>query len=257
MRVILFLLLIIQVVNIKSQDIGEIWIKGSIIDANDKQPIPHVQIASFQRGVLYATNEKGYFSITLNKNDSIRVLSLGYLPEIINFRDLNDSTAQNIEIKLTRTNFQLQEVNIYKKSANEHLSQFMPDDIKLGVVNELHPGLRSDVGGKPRLIAAVTNPLSFFYYHLSSNEKNKRRMILLSNEELKNEKLNKEIIEQISGFEDEELNRFIIYCNTQIILSEKETAETVTRKIIDAYTNFKNQNTNKTSAEIKEITAKD
>ncbi len=229
----------------KAQDTGETWIKGRVFDAYDHQPIPYAQIASFNEGVIYAANEKGDFSIILQANDSIRILSMGYTPACIKLKNITPENSQSIEIGLTKAPYLLKEVSIYKKTANEHLAQFMPDDIKLGYVSDVPVGLRCDFGGKPHILAAVFNPLDFAYYHLSSVEKDKRAMIKLDNSETIQSKIDNELIAEITGFEADELNEFIVYCNTHIKVTAQDNNESIRRKIIDSYTEYQIVSNNK------------
>lgn len=229
----------------KAQDTGEIWIKGRVFDANDNQPIPYAQIASFNQGVIYATNDKGDFSIILQENDSIRILSMGYTPACISLKNIAPENSQSLKIGLSKAPYLLKQVNIYKKTANEHLAQFMPDDIKLGYVSDVPTGLRSDFGGKPGVLAAVFKPLDFAYYYLSSVEKDKRAMLKLEKTEDTQSKLDNVLIAEITGFEADELNDFIVYCNTHIKVTTQDNNESIRRKIIDSYTEYKTISNNK------------
>jgi hypothetical protein len=221
----------------ESQPVGA---KGQIIDKESGRPIPYARLASYGKAEIYSADITGEFNLKLAADDSVRIVVLGYEPVVVTVNKLLQSKGELYNVVLEKTSIPLKEVTIYNKSANEHLSKVMPG-ILMGYVNPVPPDLRSEVGGKPSVLAAVTNPLSFAYYHLGKKEKRRTKMRQLLLQESRYRQMSKELVAEISGLKGVELDEFFIYCNANIKVTPKDTGPSIRIKIIEAYTAYKNK----------------
>lgn len=217
------------------------WVKGRIIDETTKKHVPYAQIASYGMFSLFSADSLGRFALLLPSNDSIRIIALGFAPTAINLSQLGEAEAQNLTIAISQTAYAINEVNVYKQSANEHLQKFMPSDIKMGYVNPTPVGLRSEIGGKPSAISVLFRPLSFMQYHFGKREKQMERAREALAAEKAQSRMTKKLVGELTSLKAQELDDFFVYCNANIKVSAKDTDSYIRSRVLDAYQVYKNK----------------
>lgn len=218
---------------------NSVFVKGLVTDAENGNPIPFAQLASYEKMAIYSTDSLGRFNLMLEQTDSLRVLALGYSPITLQITQIRPDSLRAFTVSLARMPIMLKQVDVYKQSANEHLQKFMPDGIVLGYQNPTPVELRDDIGGKPPLIAAVISPASFAHYHLSKREKQKRKLRQILVDEKHASALSLELVAEITGLQEQELNDFFVYCNAHIKLTGKESNGYIRVKVIEALETYK------------------
>ncbi|MBN2166474.1 MAG: hypothetical protein JW717_09380 [Marinilabiliaceae bacterium] len=234
---IIIVVIILSNQYVTTQNISEQYFKGKVIDSKTKKSIPYSQIASYQMVSIFASDSSGRFNILTNKTDSLKIFTIGYEPIIINMSNINSDSVYIISLK--QQDIILKQVDIHPRSReilDDNLR--LPFGIHLGQASSSPIYTRSEVGGKPPLYAALTNPLSFGYYHLSKREKNKRKLANTIQKDKSESLLSNELLEEISGLKGDNLNMFKIYCNTNIKLSKRDNMQTVRFKLLDALHEF-------------------
>ena len=104
-------------------------ISGRIIDKNNK-PVIFAHVINVRRGQGSITDTSGYFLVTVEPKDIIRVTAIGYENR---FMAINDSimALDTIFIKMTPKYYELAEIDIFKirwiDFKNEFLGIKMPD----------------------------------------------------------------------------------------------------------------------------------
>lgn len=231
MRWIYSVVILFLVSHMVSGQIGdERFIKGKVIDKETNYGIPFAQIASYKMVAVFAADSVGRFNIVTNKNDSLKVFSIGYEPFVFYVTDTVDQdNVTNIYLK--QQGYVLDAVEVYPWS-KEKLEESL--DMKLGKESSVPIHVRSEFGGKPTVISALKSPVSTGYYFFSRREKRKRKMRKLLAKEKFEGYLTNELIRDISGLSGSELSNFRVYCNTRIQLSNRDNAHTVRFKVLDA-----------------------
>jgi len=230
-----------------------VWLKGKIISREDSVPVPFAQIASFKKVSIYAADSTGLFTIMLPTNDSIKIVALGYASTIFNISDSFSESEEPIHFYLDKISYTIQQVDVTHYSEfsnyNENLKAMhnkaqemdlkMPADIKMGKGSEIPAPIRPIFSRKPPIVAAFLNPLSYATYYLSNQEKEKRQLVKLFHQDKIRQLLTPEIIQKVSGLEGEKLQQFMIYCNVNIHLTDKDNHFSVRRKVMELYIKFK------------------
>jgi len=233
----------------------QIWLKGQVMNAADSMPVPFAQIASYKKLLMYAADSIGEFTIMLPLNDSIKILALGFEPVVVTICDSFSNTEKPVLFPMVKISYQIQQVDInaystYRKY-NEDLKTMhtkaqemdlkLPADIIMGKGSEIPAPIRPVFAQKPPIAAAFWNPFSYATYYLSKQEKEKRQLVKLFHKDKVRQLLTPDIMQEVSGLEGEKLQQFMIYCNVNIQLTDKDTYTSVRSKVMELYMDFLNK----------------
>lgn len=238
------------------QEKKQVWLKGIIINENDSTPVALAQIASFKKQLAYAADSVGSFTISLPSNDSIKIVALGYEPKIFSIPDSLSDTENPILFPLESTSYMIKQVDINTYSAyNNYTDRLkalhakaqemdlkMPPDIIMGKGSEVPAPIRPVFRRDPPVAVLFFNPLSYIHYYSGKSEKEKRKLVQLFHQEKTRQLLTPEMIQEVSGFKGEKLQDFIVYCNVNIQLTDKDTYHTVKGKLMHLCVGYINQN---------------
>jgi hypothetical protein len=102
-------------------------------------------------------------------------------------------------------------------------SQSLDLGLGTGKPVEIPTELRGDAyNEKPPIIAALFNPISYWQYHLSRREREKRdvreAMALQQNWEMHAQNYNKEMVMMLTGANEAEADSFMVWFNAQNVL---------------------------------------
>ncbi len=233
------LFLILSVNAIAQSDTTSIRVAMRLLDTENNKPIANAQTISYMSQHHFVTNKDGVIIYSFPMGDSLRVFGMGYEALTLQVSDFI-GVDSIVDIMLTRRTYMIQGVDVGGTDMHLHL----PDDIKLGKNEDLAPApLRNDgFSGKPPLIAAVVSPASYIFYHTSKSEKRKRNMraelAKHEQQEIVDEFYNAEVIKEISAYEGDTLNSFIIYCNTHLTITSRTNPLIVKQLILDTKEEF-------------------
>jgi len=248
MKPYLILVLIIWSFVCKAQGSKDslVVVRLKVWDEINKMPIENIQVISYETTQVFITDEEGSLRSTFSISDSLRINGIGYSPYTLKVSDFVGQEGYR-NFYLERTSIMIREVDV---APHKELALHMPDDIKVGVINETPPALRNDgYSSKPGVVAAVLTPASFAYYHLSKSEKQKRnarKKIAESKEQDKISMLyNREIVAEVSGYEGELLDEFMIYCNVHLKLKSSDNQLLVKQQIVELKKAFEDEKRNR------------
>ncbi|MBI9061599.1 MAG: hypothetical protein JEZ14_06395 [Marinilabiliaceae bacterium] len=233
----------------------QVWLKGKIINREDSVAVPFAQIASYKKLRMYAADSIGEFTVMLPPDDSIKILALGFEPVVVSIRDFFSNTETPVLFSMVNISYQIQQIDInafstYTKYSEDlkaihtkaqEMDLKMPADIIMGKGSEIPASIRPVFARKPPIIAAFYNPLSYATYFMSNQEKEKRQLVKLFHQDKVWQLLTPEIIQEVSGLEGEKLQQFMIYCNVNIQLTDKDTNASVRSKVMELHMNFINE----------------
>ena len=223
------------------QKLNEKFIMGKVIDSKTKQSIPYAQIASYRLTSVFAADSMGRFNILTFNNDSLKIFSIGFKPVLFHVSDSIDED-HIYSIILERQSIVLNSVDVHpwsKETIDANLN--LPYGVHLGQESEVPIEVRSEVGGKPPVVAAFFHPISFGYYYLSKRERTKRKLRNTLGKEKIQLMLSNELLSEISGLKGNELQNFRIFCNKNIELSNKDNEQTVRFKVLDALQEYQKE----------------
>lgn len=193
-------------------------LKGRIISMGDNLPIPYVHVVNPRTHGGTTSNNDGYFTLDMLNIDSLKFSAIGYSDETVGvpFSHKEDSV---LTIFLRPVVFSIDEVRVLGEKQKVNLG-----GDQYGKPTDISPELRGDAfNKKPPIVAALFNPLSYWQYYLSKNEKRKRNVrqaiALEKNWEMHSENYNMDKVMMLTGMNEDQSNEFMIWFNSKNILA--------------------------------------
>jgi hypothetical protein len=242
-------------IHLDAQTGMDLYWEGCVRNESGGAGLSHATIASFSYVVMYSTDEKGCFRVRLPLHDSIRVASLGFEPRtFVLSEQIPDSTGRMI-LPLTQISYQLKEVTIMHYTGifdplifPKHIDE--ADKIHLNLpahfgsqISKLPPDERPLMERSP--VAAVASPVSFVYSVFSRRERSLKSLAEAKTNAMKwNHReavAGRDVIQMISGFEGDMLEKFMIYCNIHLRIHASDTGASAINKITSLFEQFKEE----------------
>ena len=210
-----------------------IKLKGQILNLDDGLPIPYAHVVNMRTHGGTTTDITGKFALDMLNIDSLAISVMGFKKMYIridpNYIEGNIFTIHAIPIR-----FAIKEVQVTGKQ--KKLNFGLPEAKPLNIT----PELRGDgYNKKPPILAAFFNPLSFWQYHLSQREKEKRevRKAIVSEErwQMLSQYYSKDIVMELTGLNETEADKFMLFFNSKGILNHTSSEYDVRAAIIEQY----------------------
>ncbi len=248
MRIFIALLLVFFVSNVFAQDDvqeenGEVWVQLYVFDADEHRVMENVQVISYQNMLVYLTDSLGSVRGNFNENDSLKISGMGFQPITVKVASFKDKENGRM-VFLSRQTIMLRAVDI---QAERDVNLHMPDDINMNNDEDNTPvSLRgTDYSKKPSVLRAAVNPVGFAHYYLSKTERQKRKSMQQLAEDAKQQKINKifnrDIVASVTGYKDDELDDFMLYCNLHLEVNENSNEIIVQQDILDLSVKFEKE----------------
>ena len=242
---------------VKGQDNNSFFWRGKVINGDTGDPVPNAIIAVYSRSTLYSADIDGIIRLRLNENDSVRVVVLGYSAETFRINSLHtDSTGHSI-MRIFPVSYLLKEVTIrgHKGILNPDIFPKFEDDgpkIYINLPVDIGSKMSDNSPSEQLLLEDVSlfnkirkHPVSFIYSQLSNEQKTIRKLREIKYQQNNIERLkdyiSPEAISLITGYEGEELQKFIVYCNAKLIITHYDTAASITMKIDEIFRKYKEE----------------
>jgi hypothetical protein len=237
------------------QSTEPVTVEGLVVNALTNRPVPNAQVVSYGLVKVFVADTLGFFRIEVLPDDSIRATSIGYYPQ--NFKVAHCKVDSGINmIALQPVSYAIREVTIRgyqgifdpsifpkRKDPGPQINLHLPSWIG-SQTNPLPPSER-ELMHSPSIPQAVISPVSFVYSKLSRHERSLRKLhqIKLTQDSRRvwEEILSDSRMGQWVDLEGEELDRFIIYCNIQILVSHRDTELTLYQKVMDLFDLFQKE----------------
>ena len=203
----------------------------------------HIINKTHNRGTM--SDEFGFFSITANAGDSIMFSMLGYEQLTIAVNDTMFTNDRIIRLKPTAyvlTALDVGLLSTYERFRRDILSMEAQEayDMAFSISRyEIYtPPLPNQGGVNIPLPYALAHPITFLYDIWSAEGKNRRQYMSVINGTAEfiiiGEKFNGLIVRELTGFENDELIRFMSFCNFTkdylIAASEMEIRRAIMRR---------------------------
>lgn len=189
--------------NLQAQELS-----GIVIDEKTQEVVPGTHVINKRTFKGTLTDETGRFSISLEWGDTIVFSNIAY--QYLYFIYNDSSTALTDAVaELKEQNYLLSEVSIfsYKLTSNK--------DKEIVLKDPLIPG-NEELGDGRIVRAGVQNPAEFLYNLFGSKPRQLRALAQLQAEDAYRRKLeesnNREIVVELTGLSQEELEAFMFYC---------------------------------------------
>jgi hypothetical protein len=217
-----------------------IRLKGQVLNLDDESPVPYASVINYRTHTRVTTNEQGYFTADALNIDSLEVSSLGFTKTVFHIpANYNEMNVLIVYAKPVR--FALPQVTVKGEQQKVNM-----DGVPRGKKLDIDPQLRGDVyQKKPSVLAAIFSPASFLQYYTSKKEKEKRetRQAIITEKkwETISQYYNKELVMQLTGLADIQVDDFMIYFNSKGILGQLQTEYDVRNAIIEVYKQYKQE----------------
>ncbi|MBA3900789.1 MAG: hypothetical protein H0X62_11370 [Bacteroidetes bacterium] len=177
---------------------------GVAIDANTGYGMPGLMVLNQRTKTGIFGSHDGSFSISIQKNDSIKFSLIGYSTQSISFKDSAYESAYQVIIKMEKLKVDLHYVEVFP---SREYAEIKKDIDELGVKYEY----------QTQGFAGLASPVTFLYERFSKFERQKQKAAELYNEDAKKDIL-KELFKtyvkaDINELSDLEFDDFLIYCN--------------------------------------------
>jgi hypothetical protein len=249
-RISLYILFFLACTPLFAQQPGtnKVQLSGYILNNEDLLPIPGVHILNNKSSIGAISDDKGYFTIAMNKTDTILFSSVGYETHTLVLDASSTSTNQLVQIKLSPKTYELQQVDVraiptedqFKK---DFLTLDLPDQPQLALPGVKGIKLADGIYNLPTGGIAISGPFSFFYNKFSQEARELKRANVVFNADARKKaydaKFNAQIVHRVTGLKDKELEEFMKYCKlseAQVLNAENEYA--IVLAINDCYKSF-------------------
>ncbi len=220
----LFLIIISLQVFVYTYAQEQFTVVGFIKDQETLEPLHNVHILNLKNKKGTISNREGFFNISLEPNDYLKISLLGYYNAYLQAHKTNDT----VQIFLSKKVYELETVTIYPWTKEEFKHQFTHLDINDDSVKTLQlrirvPKVELERERSYAIYERMREPLPGniktvgFSIPISFNYKNKKERQLSKLEKIKrwNQAEDKywELAEKMTGYKGEKLSAFIRFCN--------------------------------------------
>ncbi|MEE9349808.1 MAG: carboxypeptidase-like regulatory domain-containing protein [Flavobacteriaceae bacterium] len=235
-------------------------LRGVIIDVKSRVPLKSAHVFNLNTVSGMVTNKSGKFSIIAKKNDTIHVSFIGY--ESVKLRVTNDLLkTDDLKIAIDEKAIEMDEIVV----KSHHLVGVLAIDAKS--VPEVRPkqihieGLAQTFEiGKPRSrnyespLAAVFNPIDFWYAKLGKKPKEMKKLKKLREEDdlkdIMKQKFDRELMLEYLDLSRDELNELLKDCNHSKKFIKKASDLQIVNAVINCIEGHKTVKIGKVKKEI-------
>ncbi|MBN1984907.1 MAG: carboxypeptidase-like regulatory domain-containing protein [Prolixibacteraceae bacterium] len=216
-----------------------IRLQAKIISAGDSSGVPYANIINNRTHSGTITNAEGYFSLEMLNIDSLIVSSVGYQKAVLKV-PYNYNGSSVLVFVLKPMNYNIGEVEVQGEAPRINLG------FETGKPTDIPAELRGDAfNEKPPVLAALFNPISFWQYHLSKREKQKREVrkaiAIEKNWEMHSKNYNKDMVMYLTGMTEPQADTFMVWFNSQDVLPYTSTEYEVRASILEYFEIYRQQ----------------
>jgi hypothetical protein len=206
-------------------------IRGLVVEQDSSTVMPFVYVISKTSGNGTMSDHTGHFTLIAGENDTLLCSYIGFFKKKFPVAELKMVNGA-YQLVMKRMPFELQEVTVSSFSYKPYEREYMKDIID-----------RS----KMRTISAFQSPITALYMQYSKEGRQVRKLAkifeqLLIDEQVE-KKLNRDILEKLTGDKDIDFEAFRKYCyyvSDEFIINH-EGADLYTA-IMDCYKKYKREN---------------
>ena len=206
---------------------------AKVIDADTTVAISRCHIINKTQNIGTISDEFGFFTVTANTGDSIMFSSIGY--ERLTIAASDSMYSNNRIVKLKPAIYLLSEIEIgllstYDRFKRDILSREAQEAYRLQHDVDKYAVYKPPLPNQGGInIPMIGSPVTYFYYLLSTEGKQYRHYMSIINGTAEfmviGEKFNGFMVKDLTGFENDELIKFMSYCRftKDYLLAASET----------------------------------
>ncbi|NPA35375.1 MAG: carboxypeptidase-like regulatory domain-containing protein [Chlorobi bacterium] len=246
--IVFFLTVFTGVISAQSDSL--VLISGRIVESDKNEPVPYAYVASYSLHLMFSSDSLGRFYIELPSNDSIKIVMMGFESRVVKIDSALYESTDDVIIKLQRSSIMLSNVDVNlrrslfsidpaDKTAVENFNADnlnLPSDIILYDKSKdvIPASVKPVFKQKPPVVVFFFHPVSYVNYFAGKRERSKRKMVKLIYSEKADSVLTRALIAEISGFQGDSLEKFIIFCNRNIKTSINDDESSIRQKVFFA-----------------------
>jgi hypothetical protein len=221
---------------------------GKVIDSINGKAVPYAYIYNGTRKLSTQANSNGLFVVLAKVGDTLAITSMGYLGKVYKIK-LSD-TSNMLRIRLSQQVYEIEAVKVrfpatYQDFKREFLNLKVPNSSPiegLPTHNPYKTPYLLDTNIIQSANFAFNHPISALYSKYSREEQSKRQVWYLKQQELRqaavDKKYNKQLVQEITGFKDDDLINFMGYCNFNFNYLYESTPLEIVEAIYNKYDAF-------------------
>jgi hypothetical protein len=222
-------LILVFSLQLPAQGSQSVNISGTICQKKNRKPLQHARLVSYMEMITYTTDSEGKFQLYLHKNDSLKIVSMGYEAIVVKVKDFLSREGSDT-IFLNPASYLLNEVTVRAK--DQSINLHLPGNIG----KNINPDAQPDRSIPSPSVGMILTPLTLAHSVFSRKAKNQRKL----QETIKIDKkmsvwyniLSTDLLKEWTLFDEKELDDFIIFCNQHIIISHKDNVLTIHKKVM-------------------------
>jgi len=221
-----------------------IRLSGQIVKAKDSLPIPYVHIINVSSNIGTVSDEQGYFNIRMKPSDTLVFTSVAFEEYNFNLKKKMDEVDEDsfVRIILNPSTYKLDVVDIYAfKSAADfkrEIAEMELDENKTIIRIPTPRIVRRPPEGFGATGSGVgwSGPFTSLKNLLSRKHRIEQRGLKAIEEDV-NIRLVK-IAEEVTGYEEEELDQFLDYCNLPIDFIKRSNEYDITVAVMECHKRY-------------------
>jgi hypothetical protein len=224
---------------------GSIKVSGNIVDDQD-QPLSFATVTNLTTETGVISDEDGFFYLTFQRNDTIRISSVGYEPAFLYFGDTAQANNYDLQIRMSEQTYELENVTVFAFKDVESFKRAILalDDLPEESPDVVIPGSYEGPRREPK--ASPLNPVSFIAERFNKRAKYERMARQAQQDYERRQRLsrkyNREMVGKITGLTDESLDEFMIFCQFEEDFIERSNQYDLVLAINRCYTDFSEEN---------------
>jgi len=214
-------------------------VSGIVINQKSGKPLGYVQLVSYETMLSYASASDGTFLLSLSNSDSIKIVSMGFEGVVKKVSEFLATQGRDT-ISLEPASYLLNEVTVNAEEKEINLN--LPGNIGKNVDPDQEPSTSIPDPSVGMIFSPVTLAQSAF----SKKAKNQRRLRKTikkrKEKSLWFEVLSSGLIKNWIEIDEDELDDFIIFCNSQIKVTKKDNLVTLRGKVLHLRKQYRGEN---------------
>lgn len=248
-HILFFLFLTFSFVSFAQESSKIVQLKGQIVSAEDQKPLSAAHVINLNTVVGTITDNRGYFEIPTQVNDTIMVSYLGF--QSIKLKITNDLLKGNeLVIALYEKANEIKEVVIQSTKLigvlEIDIKQVPKDRFTRIHINGLPQTYEVGKAGGQNLntpLTALFQPIDFLYGMFGKKPKQLKKLQKLQKEDdlrkMLNGKFDREIMMEYLDMDKQELSQLLADCNYSEYFIAKASDLQMIEAILDCYENYK------------------
>jgi hypothetical protein len=226
---LLLILTLALKINAQTNKTEIIDITAKIINLKNNKPVGYATIVNLKKGNAALSDSLGYFHISMQKSDEIKITALGFERKFINFKDSAFEKLKVYNIYLEEKTYNIDKINIYEARWKEFEYEFANIDIKNNDTQEKILNWFQSIISTQELAlitsaAAIGIPINYVTDKEKQRIKVKEMETADSYQEIIKSKFNEKVVYEITGLTKQNAIDFIQFCDfsDEFILESNE-----------------------------------